>query len=118
MAARALLPLLLALAACQGALGGEDVVTITGGQKELEALVQKHPFVVIEARSSCRRRWMRRCACSVPPPLPPLGRVGGQVGRLPASLASRSPTRPVRPALPPTAAVLRALVRPLQAAGA
>lgn len=60
MAARTLLPLLLALAVCQAVLGGEDVVTITGGLKELEALVKKHPFTVVEVRSSRGRRRSRR----------------------------------------------------------
>jgi len=56
MAVRALLSLLLALAACTAVLGGEDVVTISGGQKELEALVKEHPFVAIEVRSALAAR--------------------------------------------------------------
>ena len=106
MAARPLLVLLLALAASQAALGAEDVVTITGGLKELEALVKKHPFVATEARQGWRRwrRWLadRRAAAAAA--------AAGGLARPLHFLLHRSP--------PTASAVLRALVRALQAAGA
>lgn len=98
MAARTLLPLLLALAASQAVLGDEDVVTITGGQKELEALVKGAPFVAIEVRSSCRRRrWMdghERCRAAA------AARRAGWRWRRPSTGAS-SPSCTVHPAGPP-----------------
>lgn len=118
MAARTLLPLLLALAASQAVLGDEDVVTITGGQKELEALVKGAPFVAIEVRPSRRRRrWMdgheQRAAAAA-------RRAGWRLCR--SSTGASSPSYPATPHRAPRrpcpAAVLRALVRSLQAAGA
>ncbi|KAI7841633.1 hypothetical protein COHA_004653 [Chlorella ohadii] len=45
---RALIALVVLLAAAAGAQAGSDVVTISGGLQELEALVKKHSFVVAE----------------------------------------------------------------------
>lgn len=47
--ARALAALLLLLAIGARA-GEEDVITVSGGLSQLEELVKKHPFLVVEVR--------------------------------------------------------------------
>ena len=52
MRSRALIALCALLAAAAGARAASDVVTISGGLQELEALVKKHAFVVAEVRAT------------------------------------------------------------------
>lgn len=57
MRSRALIALCALLAAAAGARAASDVVTISGGLQELEALVKKHAFVVAEVRATGWGGW-------------------------------------------------------------
>ena len=109
MPPRRLIALLVLLAAAASARAASDVVTISGGLQELEALVKKHQFVTVEVGDPLDAAMGRVASC------------WQQAAGLAAPCACGGPgSCPRPPQLPsaPSGPGIRPMVRPLQEPGA